>query len=123
MTDNRGMSDSLHDITVTYYNTDDGIHLNCSCGWDHEAGWDPTIAYLAQVEKDHLANPVVEMQEPVKHGEAGAVYFTDPNTYPDCDPDCKTRTACTLVGGVGHFQCGVCEDHRISRHHCGWSCW
>lgn len=36
-----------------------------------------------------------------------------------CSPDCDQRTDCSIVGEIGHFQCGVCPDHHQPRHHCG----
>jgi hypothetical protein len=37
----------------------------------------------------------------------------------ECAPDCAERTGCTVIGGLGHFQCGYCQDHQKPRHHCG----
>lgn len=37
----------------------------------------------------------------------------------DCAPDCDERTTCPKVGGLGHYQCGVCPKHDEPRHHCG----
>lgn len=36
-----------------------------------------------------------------------------------CAPDCEERTLCVVVGRPGHWQCGWCDDHNESRHHCG----
>ena len=43
-----------HHIEVTYYNTDDGIWLHCSCGWEKNCGFFPTPQVLMVAQLDHL---------------------------------------------------------------------
>lgn len=35
-----------------------------------------------------------------------------------CAPDCQERAECDRYGELGHFQCGMCPDHKMPRHHC-----
>lgn len=44
----------MHHITVTYYNTDDGIWLSCDCGWGKNCGFFPTPQELMVAQLAHL---------------------------------------------------------------------
>jgi hypothetical protein len=49
------MTDLTHEMTLNYYNTDDGIWLVCSCGEAANAGMWPWPSYISDLEKLHLA--------------------------------------------------------------------
>ena len=36
---------------------------------------------------------------------------------PTCD--CEERINCKEVGLPGHYQCGICEEHKRPRFECG----
>lgn len=40
-------------VTVTYTTDDDGIHLECECGWSIAVGHDPSVVNLAALAQHH----------------------------------------------------------------------
>ncbi len=43
-----------HRVEVVYTIDDDGIHLECrTCGWDHVAGFSPSVLELAGLAAEH----------------------------------------------------------------------
>lgn len=42
-----------HYITINYFNSDDGIWLECSCRWQKNIGWWPTPAKAWAEEQAH----------------------------------------------------------------------
>jgi hypothetical protein len=43
-----------HHVELTYYTSDDGIWLECNCGWQTNLGWRATPKEAVKAEKDHL---------------------------------------------------------------------
>ena|SRR6516164_9504705 len=49
-----------HHVTVCYFNSDDGIWIECTCKderglhWQKRFGWDPTPAQLWAGEQEHM---------------------------------------------------------------------
>lgn len=43
-----------HHVAVRYTSRDDGIHLDCSCGFDQPADFWPTPQLLLDMEQAHL---------------------------------------------------------------------
>lgn len=42
-----------HAITVEYFNTDDGIHLVCVCGWEKGLGFSPPVGMIPSEAGQH----------------------------------------------------------------------
>lgn len=42
-----------HTFTVTYTVNDDGIWLQCTCGWDANLGYDPPVSALTDAVEHH----------------------------------------------------------------------
>ena len=40
-------------VTIHYYNTDDGIWLRCTCGWEVHLGFEPTVDLAARHAEAH----------------------------------------------------------------------
>lgn len=45
---------SEHNVILTYTINDDGVWLECSCGWSHNLGQHPTVEAAVDAEEDHL---------------------------------------------------------------------
>jgi hypothetical protein len=43
----------LHETRLTYFNSDDGVWLDCSCGWEHNLGFNCSAAEAAKLEAKH----------------------------------------------------------------------
>ena len=57
-----------HVVTLGYTTDDDGVHVECACGWGKCLGYSPSIKAAADAEKEHLdsvaTNDIIIILEP-----------------------------------------------------------
>lgn len=43
-----------HETEVYHTTDDDGIHVDCVCGWTHNFGFTPSVEYLHKIVSSHV---------------------------------------------------------------------
>ena len=61
-----------HKVTLTYTTMDDGVYLQCLCGWEKNIGFEATPTIAVSVELEHLTEVMTQTYKEIRSKNASS---------------------------------------------------